>query len=166
MSNLLSVPVSLDSVLRDMLPSAYALLPAAMKSDRADVMMLAIGLQESRFKHRRQIGGPARGFWQFEKGGGVKGVLTHPSTRAHVLRVCQACSVEPKAVAVYPALALDDTLAGSFARLLLYSDAAPLPKLGEPEAAWSYYLRNWRPGKPHRQTWDAFYARAMAAVAR
>ena len=28
-------------------------------------MLLAIGLQESRFVHRRQIGGPACGFWQF-----------------------------------------------------------------------------------------------------
>ncbi|MCV6902125.1 MAG: hypothetical protein NTT76_05400, partial [Achromobacter xylosoxidans] len=57
---------------------ALALLPAGMDTQAAHVMLLAIGLQESRFTHRQQIGGPARGFWQFEKGtrasrGGVWG---------------------------------------------------------------------------------------------
>lgn len=164
MANLSALPASPQTVYRELLPQAYGLLPAAMTGVKADVMLLAIGLQESRFKHRRQIGGPARGFWQFEKGGGVKGVLTHPSTRAHALRVCGACSVEPTALAVYPALALDDVLAAAFARLLLYSDPRPLPPLSDPDAAWSYYLRNWRPGKPHRHTWDGFYSRAMTAV--
>ena len=48
-------------------------LPDRMLSDEAVTMMLAIGYQESRFEHRRQIRGPARGFWQFEHGGGVVG---------------------------------------------------------------------------------------------
>ena len=49
----------------DILDPAAKLLPG-MDSAKARVMLLAIGLQESRFEHRRQIGGPARGFWQFE----------------------------------------------------------------------------------------------------
>lgn len=51
------------------------LLPAKMDTPKARVMMLAIGMQESRFEHRKQIGGPARGFFQFEEAGGVRGVL-------------------------------------------------------------------------------------------
>jgi hypothetical protein len=42
----------------------------------------------------------------------------------------------------------------------LFSDAAPLPAAAveNAEAAWDYYIRNWRPGKPHRATWDGFWA--------
>ena len=41
---------------------------------------------------------------------------------------------------------------------------AALPAVGDKEAAWQYYLRNWRPGMPHRQTWDARYATAVGVV--
>ena len=70
--------MTLEQVMRDAVRPALALLPAAMNTPQARCMLLAIGLQESRFVHRRQIGGPARGFWQFERGtrtsrGGVWG---------------------------------------------------------------------------------------------
>lgn len=39
---------------------ALELLPPKMSSKRAVVMMLAIGLQESRLIYRRQIKGPAK----------------------------------------------------------------------------------------------------------
>ncbi len=55
-------------------------------------------------------------------------------------------------------------LACAFARLLLFTDPRPLPALGNPQAAWDYYVRNWRPGKPHRDTWDALYAKALATI--
>ncbi|MGL5703631.1 MAG: hypothetical protein ACRCW5_11040, partial [Cetobacterium sp.] len=45
---------------------ALELLPSKMNSDKAKVMLLAIGLQESRLIHRRQIRGPAKSFLQFE----------------------------------------------------------------------------------------------------
>lgn len=143
---------------------ALKMLPGKMDSREARVMLAAIGLQESRFGHRRQIRGPARGFWQFEKGGGVKGVLTHKASRNAAMKVCDALWVSPTADAVYPALELDDVLAAAFARLLLYTDPRPLPRVGDAEGAWEYYIRNWRPGKPHRKTWDDLYAKAMELV--
>ncbi|SFB46022.1 hypothetical protein [Azotobacter beijerinckii] len=144
---------------------AFALLPARMNSPQAVAMLLAIGLQESGFIHRRQIGGPARGLFQFEQGGGVRGVLQHPLSRPHALAVCDARGVFPAAPAVYAALEHDDTLAAAFARLLLWTDPAPLPAVGEVGAAWELYVRTWRPGKPHRDRWDGCYARAMYARA-
>ena len=54
--------MTLEQVMRDAVRPALALLPAAMNTPQARCMLLAIGLQESRFVHRRQIGGPARGF--------------------------------------------------------------------------------------------------------
>lgn len=149
---------------RIVLTQAMELLPSRMDSDRARVMLLAIGLQESRLTHRRQIGGPARGLWQFERGGGVRGVLNHKASRSYALEVCDERGVKPTMDAVYSALEHDDVLAACFARLLLWTDPPPLPLIPHAPAAWSLYLRTWRPGRPHRQTWDALYREAVAAV--
>ena len=111
--------MTLEQVMRDAIRPALALLPAAMDTPQARCMLLAIGLQESRFVHRRQIGGPARGFWQFEQGGGVRGVLAHPASAALARQVCQVRGVPPTAPSVYSRLELDDVLAAAFARLLL-----------------------------------------------
>lgn len=154
----------LDIIVKQAIRPAYDLLPSRMASDAATVMLLAIGLQESRFEHRRQIGGPARGFWQFERGGGVKGVLNHPSSRSYALDVCSERGVLATPTAVYERLEGDDVLAACFARLLLWTDTPPLPPVPHAPAAWSLYTRTWRPGKPHRDTWDALYAKAVATV--
>jgi hypothetical protein len=143
---------------------ALALLPPYMSTPAAHILLLAIGLQESRFQHRRQIGGPARGFWQFEQGGGVRGVLAHSSSRDDARQLCFARGVSATSDSVYTTLETDDVLAAGFARLLLWTDPMRLPKTGDADGAWALYLRTWRPGKPHRHTWPALYARAMAAV--
>lgn len=139
-------------------------MPGRFGSREATVMLLAIGLQESRFEHRRQIGGPARGFWQFEKGGGVRGVLNHPASQRYARAACAIRGEVPTETEVYRAIAEDDLLACAFARLLLFTDPNPLPRVGDSDGAWAYYLRNWRPGKPHPQTWGALYLQAVEAV--
>lgn len=139
-------------------------LPGKFAGPEATVMLLAIGLQESRFEHRQQVGGPARSFWQFEKGGGVRGVLQHGATAKHAQALCLLRGIAPTEASVYQRMLEDDLLGCGFARLLLYSDAAPLPAIGHADAAWDYYLRNWRPGKPHPETWARLYSQAVAAV--
>ncbi|HSW34192.1 MAG TPA: hypothetical protein VLH36_11330, partial [Steroidobacteraceae bacterium] len=62
------------------------------------------------------------------------------------------------------AMLTDDLLGCAFARLLLYSDPKPLPEPGQIVTSWDYYIRNWRPGKPHRSTWDSLYSDALGAV--
>ncbi|MBN9642573.1 MAG: hypothetical protein J0I68_28860 [Achromobacter sp.] len=146
-----------------------ALLPARMDTPEARVMLLAIGLQESRFVHRRQIGGPARGFWQFEKGtrasrGGVWGVFLHAASKDHLAALCKARSVAGDPDAIYGALEYDDVLAAGVARLLLWTDPKALPPVGDADAGWALYLRTWRPGKPHPQTWPDLYRQATAQV--
>lgn len=144
---------------------ACALLGEWFGSKEAIAMLVAIGLQESRFTHRAQIGGPARGYWQFEKGGGVRGVMRHPATAQYARELCEVLHYEVTEEAVYVALAHNDLLAAGFARLLLWSDAKPLPRIDDdPEVAWDYYVRNWRPGKPHRETWDEFWKQAQEIV--
>ena len=149
----------------EVLEEALALLPAKMDSVRARVLMLAIGLQESRFEHRRQIRGPAKSHFQFELGG-VRGVLTHEATKVHAMRICRRRGV-PVGVpgwmgAAHRALEKDDILAACFARLNLWWDPAPLPAVDDAAASWALYLRTWRPGKPHPQTWAALHADAAA----
>lgn len=153
-----------DVIGQVLLPTYARLLPGQFESPEATVMLLAIGLQESRFAHRKQVGGPARGFWQFEQGGGVHGVLNHSASRLYARAFCLLRAVAPNDGDLYRALAHDDLLACAIARLLLWTDPNPLPRLGDEQGAWDYYLRNWRPGKPHRHTWAHLYDRALAAT--
>ena len=134
--------------LRDAIDPALAELPPPMTSDAARAMLVAIGLQES--------------LWQFERNDGVRGVLVHEAIRSEARAAWERRDLPASATAVYMALETDDVLAAVFARLLLWTDPLPLPD--DMDAGWSYYLRNWRPGKPHPQTWPAFYRRAVQAV--
>jgi len=161
----------LAEIVQSAINPALALLPAVMDSPRARVMLLASGLQESRFEYRRQLGnGPARGFWQFERGtrasrGGVWGVYLHKDTAEDLRLLCRArdCPFDPGAI--WAQLEHDDVLAAGVARLLLWTDPYPLPELGDAEGAWKLYAeRTWRPGKPHKRTWGGFYAAALQEV--
>lgn len=148
---------------------ALSLLPRHLDTPKARVLLLAIGLQESRFQHRVQIidgggKGPARGFWQFERGGGVAGVYRHRASAELLRQLCRDRDVSLDTRAIWAQLEHDDVLAAGVARLLLLTDPAPLPEIGEQQKAWDYYERNWRPGKPHPHTWPALYASAVDAI--
>jgi hypothetical protein len=167
------VMILLEGYTRTAINPALALLPAHLDTPKARVMLLAIGRQESRFMHRAQVvagrpgvKGPARGFWQFEAGGGVRGVMRHDASRALAQQLCLARHQPWDEKLIHVRLEHDDTLAAGFARLLLLTDPRPLPSIDEPnhDEAWDYYVRNWRPGKPHRSTWDAFHDEALAQV--
>lgn len=157
--------MDLSTVITKIINPGLALLPLAMDDEKAIVMLLTIGQQESRFEHRRQMGnGPARGFWQFERGGGVKGVMTHHTTTGHAHRLCSELDVPWDAAAIWAALETNDLLACGFARLLLYSDPKKLPSVWDQDAAWDLYARTWRPGKPHRETWNGYHLASRQAL--
>lgn len=153
---------------------AMSLLPERMDSKEARVMLVAIGLQESRFKHRRQLVGnpprpvgPAKSYWQAEKGGGmVHGVRTHRGVKGYAANLYKERDVQPTNQAIWDAIEHDDVLAAGLARLLLWTDPHKLPEIGDVEGSWDLYIRTWRPGKPHRSTWNEMYARAMADLLR
>ena len=149
------------------IPAAYSLLPDRMASPEATALLLSVGLQESEFLFRRQMPkGPARGFWSFERAGGVQGVLEHGATKRHVRIALEALSY-PTALDVYhvhAALEHNDVLACCFARLLLWTLPEALPWRLEVEVGWDQYLAAWRPGKPHIATWPKNYHLAWALV--
>lgn len=157
------------------LNAAFELLPERMRSAQAVVILLAIQLQEAPNQEQRQVGGPAVGIFQMEKGGGIAGVLRHSASRPYALSVCKALGVAPTKEAVYAALqSTDDVLDAAFARLLLWTDAALLPAIGDVTGAWELYLRTWRPGAHSRgsenqraalrRKWSINYAKAMETM--
>lgn len=163
--------IVLDAILHSAINPALGMLPAKMDTDKARVMLLSAGLQESRLKFRYQkttdpyVKGPARGLWQFERAGGVRGVITNFQTRDYAKSICEALKVPFDDVLIWTRLEFDDVLAAAFARLLMWADVKPLPEVdASHDEAWACYVRCWRPGKPHRETWDDFHKQARAQV--
>ena len=139
---------------KDAVNESYKLLPMKMDSHFARVNQAAIGQQESGYLVRRQYGnGPARGYWQFEEGGGVKGVMEHKSSAEIARSVCHARGVPFVRRAVWESLETDDVLAAAFCRLLMWTDSGKLPT--NEADGWVMYARTWRPGRPHPDKWPA-----------
>ena len=88
--------------------------------------------------------------------------------------LCAVRGVPAQPRAVWEAIEHDDVLAAGLARLLLFTDPARLPGLGDEEGAWQLYLRTWRPGAftrgtaakraELRQKWAKNYAQALEVV--
>lgn len=171
----LPLPITPRDFNRRVIPAGLAWLPPQCDSPEARAMLIAIALQESRLASRWQIvagggKGPARGLLQFEQGtrasrGGVWGVYLHKVSASYLVPVCRAHNIPLDPNAIWSALETDDALAVAVARLLLLTDPYPLPQRGDAEAGWKLYAeRTWRPGKPHRHTWDAFYETAWKTI--
>lgn len=174
--------MNLTTIADEVLAPALALLPSKMDTPAARVMLLAIGLQESRFIDRRQLvgspprpTGPAKSFWQAEQGGGmVSGVRTHAATRDLAAQLYRARGVAADNASIWNAIEQDDILAAGLARLLLWSDPGCLPGICDEEGAWLLYLRTWRPGAYTRGTpevraalrkkWDGNHAQAYIEI--
>lgn len=154
--------MNLEFVANELIPTGLGLLPPRYDTLEARAMLLAIGLQESGFAHRKQIRGPARSFWQFEKAG-ISGVLMHSASRRRARSICAELDYRPIVSDVYEAIAHNDRLGVVFARLLLYTIPRPLPVKHDHDA-WRQYISAWRPGKPRFEDWARNYRTAWGLV--
>lgn len=157
----------IEHILTYTAPAAYALLPPALKSTGATAFVLAAGLQESQFYHRRQMGGgPARSLWQFERGG-LRGVMEHRKSQPMMLSVLSALRIPLTVDDCFAAIEFNDTLGFAAARLLIYTIPRPIPTRNDPNEGWSQYsgVHGWFPGDPKRATWDGNFERAWDLVA-
>lgn len=166
----MSPDVFLTSIIDDGL-TFLAGINGPQPSDNARRFMLAIALQESgrnldaRYQNSPAASpGPARGWWQFEQGGGVAGVLTHAASSSMAAAACSQTWVVPQAAAAWRAIEGNDRLACAFARLLIWTDRAALPTSSTD--GWDQYLRLWRPGKPHPEMWGGNWQTADATVSK
>lgn len=96
----------------------------------------------------------------------MRGVLTHRASKPHLANALAALQypVTDDATVPYVAIEHNDVLATVCARLLLWTLPDALPARDEAQRAYSQYLAAWRPGKPHPETWAAFYQRAWDLV--
>ena len=150
-----------------MIPPAHEAM-GIKTSPESRVMMIAICLQESNLTHRVQVlanggRGPARGVSQFEKGG-VRGVWKHHISHEPLRLLCKARDVSFDIDPIWASLEFDDVMAAGLTRLLLLTDPRPLPSVGDPVGSWAYYLRCWRPGKPHPSRWPSCHEQAVNQV--
>jgi hypothetical protein len=154
----------LQRIIRPSLGFMREVVPKAFDTPAAEVMLLSIALQESACKYRFQIKGPARGFWQFERRGGFRGVLQHSSSKPIIEDLLLAAALPLDEEQLWGALPYSELAQVFFARLLLWTVPKPLPPIGEQQTAWKYYENTWRPGKPHPLAWAKNYTAAMDAV--
>ena len=136
---------------------AAQLCPTVSWPLTAQLMLMAIAGQESGWDKRLQVNGPARSYWQFESET-VAAVIANPASGPKVAQVCGALDISTGSV--FEAMAWNDTLAATMARLLLWLDPSPLPSVGSVQSAWDYYLTNWRPGAPRPTAWPGVYRNA------
>jgi hypothetical protein len=159
----------LTRIIDDGLDFLSSIQGAPPPTDDVRRFLLCVALQESGPKlDARYQGspstspGPARGWWQFEQGGGVAGVLQHQASRTLAIEVCKQLSVMTDPAAVWRAIEGNDLLSCSFARLLVLTDPKSVPSTED--TAWDYYIRTWRPGKPHRDAWTTNWRTASQCV--
>lgn len=153
-------------------PSLQALLPEFYDTPEARAMLLAIALQESGLRHRRQIGsytgktpvyGPARSWWMFERIG-VQGVLDHRASYSSARDVARMLEYPVDAAVLHFAMENNDILACAVARLLLRAHPDNLPGRMEMEKGWEQYLALWRPGIPREDSWASCWDSAWEVV--
>ena len=156
--------MNLEALNLNILPFALSLLEPRHDTKEARAMMIAIALQESGLKARRQAGdGPAKSYWQFERGG-VAGIAHHKLSAPLLAKVCDSLDYPADVDAIHIAIEHNDTLAACCARLLLFTHPDPLPKESEWMEAWQYYESLWRPGKPRFESWERNYKTAWEVV--
>lgn len=157
--------MSPELFLRLAIEPALTLLPVKFDSPGARAMLLSIALQESGLRHRAQIGGPAKSYYQFEVAG-VQGVLD--SDHDGMVKAALVTLGYPHdygASEIHAAIEHNDILATVFARRLLWSVPEALPGQFDGQAAWGQYLSAWRPGKPRIESWNGNFIEAWSAVA-
>ena len=165
-----------ELLLKTAIIPALGMLDSKLDTPAARAMLIAIALQETGLRARRQMleardhwweskPGKGHGFWQFERDGATRGVMVrHAAASAIVLPVIDALLYPRDPYGVHEALIHNDVLACVLARALLYSTPDAMPRPNEPEKGWAIYLKAWRPGKPHPEGWPENYRIAWEAV--
>lgn len=170
--------MTLDELFRHALQPACGYLGQRFVDRRSDVLVLALTMQESDgLQARRQRGGPALGFAQFEMIA-VKHVLTHRATKERAVALLQALGYPPTltVLQVHELLEHNDIACMGFARLNLFTHPQALPPIGDVDAAWDQYVAVWKPGAvtkdpagrkamDARRRWTSNYATALRIAA-
>lgn len=144
-------------------PAFQLMADARFDKPQARVQAVAIALQETALRNRiQQPNGPARSYWQFERNGGVAEVMVHAATGPRLRPIVTLLNYNFDKHQLHDVMAHNDLLAACMARLLIYIDPRPLPTTAA--QGWEQYLARWRPGKPHKATWQDNWDNASRIV--
>lgn len=125
---------------------ALSLLPGSARTDEARAFLIAIALQETLLRKRRQAAdGPAHSYFQFELGT-VELIWKHATTTKAAREICRTLDIAETPLGVFVAMEFHDILACYYARLLLLTVPRELPARRDVEEGWSQYVWTWRPG--------------------
>jgi len=144
---------------------ALSLLPPRLTSDTARAMLVAVALQESDLRHRRQIGGPAVSYLMWEPGSqsALPGLLRHRASSGMAAEFTAAldyADLTPEELR--QACITDSVLCAGLGRLLIWTLPEPLP--ANVLEAYSQYIAAWRPGKPTKRRWPSRWRQAWETV--
>jgi hypothetical protein len=141
-----------------------AFLGPPYAGEPAEVMLLAIALQESGLATREQMGGPAHGLWQFELATATNDFVV--AGRTFFKNIVESLGFKLNPFTLWDAIAAGaDQLACVLARERLYRMVdAPLPAVGDQGEAWRQYVQAWGPGRPSEGRWAVCYPEAVAAL--
>ena len=128
-----------------------------LTNPEAELLMVAIAIQESGIRYRRQINGPARSFWQIEPPTYHDTLLRYTPLQVFADNIDLGMSTP---IDASYALRYNDALGCACARGILRLNPKPLPAIGDEAEAWKYYLENWHPGKPRPDEWALSYWKA------
>lgn len=137
-------------------------------SPQAARFLLAIAIQESGLKHRRQVlsggveNGPAVSFLQGELTGGLIDMLNRPATSKYIKAICEAYNVTPTPAGLWEAIRYQDIVAFAAGRLLIYTLPSKLPMTQD--EGWAQYKKSWAPGKPDPERWPESWRIATETV--
>ena len=142
-------------------------LPPDLNTHEARVQLAATAGQESNWSARIQTPhGYARSYFQCEgsSGSGLAGVVADPVAGGLLQKVCVQFDIPFTTADIFEAIMHHDIVAYAVARLIYMMDPDPLPPVGNTTAAWNYYLKVWRPGKPDPERWIGVYALTITNV--
>jgi hypothetical protein len=94
----------------------------------------------------------------------VAGVVDDPVASNLLRKVCVQFDIPVSVASIFEAIAYHDILAYVLARLAYSMDPDPLPLVGDTDAAWRYYLKVWRPGKPDPDRWAEIYPLVLSNI--
>lgn len=151
-----------QDLLAGVIRPALELLNEPYDSSEAEVLLVAIALQETKLKDRFQVGGgPAMSFWQIEPPTAYRTVAKWPAGAAVL------ANLELSTNDLMSWLPWSELGACIVARGILWLEPSPLPDVPNPSAGWQYYAEKcWRPGKPHPELWSDHYWEASRVCGR
>lgn len=151
--------MDLKTALKEVIEPGLIKLPDHLNTVEAEAMLLAIGMQETKFELSNCVNSDRMGFFRVSTRDIIK-LITIDWTSKLLLDIANGANK------FINELVLEDAhFCALCARLMLSITGESLPNLNsDPSESWNLYLKTWKPDNPKRETWDAYWMHALYCV--